>query len=99
MPELIAMLIYLSPSIFVAICCCGGVGVGVAGTVTVTTDEVDVEVPIGRVDLVALEGLGLVVLDTLDVQPAMSTENIIRANISPITICLFIVIPSLHDLM
>jgi len=93
------MLTYLSPSIFVAICCCDGVGVGVAGTVTVTTDEVDAEVPIGRVDLVALEGLGLVVLDTLDVQPAMSTENIIRANISPITICLFIVIPSLHDLM
>ena len=91
MPELIAMLTYLSPSIFVAICCCGGVGVGVAGTVTVTTDEVDVDVP-SWVDLLALEGL--VVLDTLDVQPAVSTENIIRPNISPIAICLFIVVPS-----
>jgi hypothetical protein len=45
MPELIAMLTYLSPSMFVAICCCGGVGV--VGTVTVTMDEVDVDAPIG----------------------------------------------------
>jgi hypothetical protein len=45
MPELIAMLTYVSPSIFVAIRCCGGVGVGVAGTVTVTADKVDVDVP------------------------------------------------------
>ncbi len=92
-PGLIAILTYLSPSIFVAMRCCGGAGVGVAKTVAVA--GAGEEVPIGRADLLSLEGL-VVLLDVLDVQPAVSTASITKATISPIIICVFVIVPSLQ---